>query len=238
MLLEGVKYLHDNWILHRDLKPGNLMLSQNGVLKLIDFGLSTDYPPDLGEFSPEVVTSWYRPPELFFRAPTHGPAVDMWSVGCIFAEMLRGTALLPGTTDEHMLQLIADLFGPIVWPGVDKLPGFVKVLPKQPPPALSSLFSALSIDGRDLLSKFFVLDPLKRITAADALQHPYFQLEPRATLSSELPHLKELAGQGGVATGMITDGGVTARTKYAPGTTLQKAAGPPTRKPPPPTGGN
>jgi serine/threonine protein kinase len=229
MILEGLRYLHENWILHRDLKPGNLLLSAGGILKLIDFGLSTDYPPDFGEMISQVVTQWYRAPELCFGARYYGPAVDMWSVGCIFAEMLLGEPFLPGANDIEQLQLIADKFGPVVWPGCDRLPGFIKFVPSKPVRPLGEIFRAENPDVVDLIARMFTLDPAERISAADALLHPYFtQCLPAATLPSDLPIQKELrvspAGTAMALAPMTGVGGITNQTRrYAPGTTLIRA---------------
>lgn len=233
MLLEGVNYLHENYILHRDLKPDNLLLSENGILKLIDFGLSCDYPSDFGEMISQVVTQWYKAPELCFGATHYGPAIDIWSVGCIFAEMFLTRPLLPGENDFQELQLIANLFGPVVWPGCDKLRGFCEVRPQGTPPSLTQLFPALRSfpDAIDLLAKLFTLDPAKRITAADALRHPYFQSPPAPTNPSALPIAQLLKKGDNVPAAMKTGrmgagpGAFTSRipAKYAPGTTLLKA---------------
>lgn len=228
MILEGLNYLHKNWIIHRDLKPDNMLLSPGGVLKLIDFGLSTDYPPDFGPMISQVVTQWYKAPELCFGANYYGPAIDIWSVGCIFAEMLLNKPFLPGSNDIEELQLIANVFGVIVWPGCDQLPGFVKVSPLNPIIPIAQLFSAYKDPATiDLLVKLMMLDPSQRISAEDALHHPYFQSNPLPSLPSDLPIAKEAKNSSGVpmsllmTTGLMSSAGsITSRPKYAPGTTL------------------
>lgn len=219
MILEGVDYLHKNWILHRDLKPANMLLSTDGILKLIDFGLSTDYPPDFGPMLSQVVTQWYKAPELCFGAKFYGPAIDIWSVGCIFAEMLLNRPFLPGANDIEELQLIANTFGTILWDGCDKIPSFIEVKPKIPVTPLGDLFSAVKDrTAIDLLVDLMTLDPSKRISAEHALNHPYFESDPLPCLPSELP-LPDIGAVGGLSTSLMT-GATTTRTKYAPGTTL------------------
>ena len=206
-------------ILHRDLKPANMLLSTDGILKLIDFGLSTDYPPDFGPMLSQVVTQWYKAPELCFGAHFYGPAIDIWSVGCIFAEMLLNRPFLPGANDMEELQLIANTFGTILWDGCDKIPSFIEVKPKIPVPPLGDLFSAVKDrTAIDLLVDLMTLDPSKRISAEHALNHPYFESDPLPCLPSELP-LPDIGAVGGLSTGLMT-GATTTRTKYAPGTTL------------------
>ena len=226
MMLEGLRYLHQNYILHRDLKPENMLLSPNGILKLIDFGMSCDYPSDFGPMITQVVTLWYRAPEVLMGSECYGPPIDIWSIGCIFAEMLLGRPFLQGSNEINQLQLIANNFGPLVWPGCDKLKSFIEVSPQRDPPPLTQTFPALQSfpDALDLLSKLFIIDPSKRITAAEALEHPYFESPPQASLASDLPvaaMMKSKQGMTGMSTGM---GAMTSRVRYAPGTTLVRSA--------------
>jgi len=222
-ILTGMQYLHENWILHRDMKPANIMFSLNGTLKLIDFGLSCDYPSDFGELISQVVTVFYKAPELIYDSRQYGPAIDIWSVGCIMAELFLRKPFLPGRNDEEELQYITNAFGPAVWPGCDKLKGFRKVLPSTEIRPLSFTFGALTKDALDLLSKLMCLDPSKRITAAEALQHPYFYSNPEPTIPSKLPLPPP---DKGIVSSMTTTGvltGFTALTNRvikAPGTAL------------------
>ena len=222
-LLTGMNYLHENWILHRDIKPANIMLDENGVLKLIDFGLSCDFPSDFGEMNPEAVTHWYRPPELFFGATNAGPAVDMWSIGCVFAEMILSRPLFPGANNQEVIQGITNLLGPLLWPGCDKLPNFVETRPAFPIIPLKQTFNFMSLDGIDLLAKLLEIDPTKRISAAEALNHPYFSCPPEETIPTSLPlpetasSLSALSALSGLHTGFTA---LTRRTILAPGTAL------------------
>lgn len=105
-LLAAVAHLHDNWILHRDLKTSNLLLSHKGVLKVGDFGLAREYGSPLKPYTPVVVTLWYRAPELLLCCKEYSTPIDMWSVGCIFAEFLSMTALFPGQSETDQLNKI------------------------------------------------------------------------------------------------------------------------------------
>ena len=105
-LLRGVHHLHDNWILHRDLKTSNLLLSHKGILKIGDFGLARDYGSPLKPYTPIVVTLWYRSPELLLGEKLYSTAVDMWSVGCIFGELLLHKPLFQGKSEIDQLNKI------------------------------------------------------------------------------------------------------------------------------------
>ncbi|XP_030960703.1 cyclin-dependent kinase G-2 isoform X2 [Quercus lobata] len=128
-LLEGVKYLHDNWVLHRDLKTSNLLLNNRGDLKICDFGLARQYGSPLKPYTHLVVTLWYRAPELLLGAKLYSTAIDMWSLGCIMAELLSKEPLFNGKTEFDQLDKIFRILGTpneTIWPGFSKLPG-VKV---------------------------------------------------------------------------------------------------------------
>lgn len=105
-LLSAVAHLHDNWILHRDLKTSNLLLSHKGILKVGDFGLAREYGSPLKQYTPIVVTLWYRAPELLLCAKEYSTPIDMWSVGCIFAELLLMNAVFPGKSEVDQLNKI------------------------------------------------------------------------------------------------------------------------------------
>ncbi|KAJ4712531.1 Kinase family protein [Melia azedarach] len=184
-LLEGVKYLHDNWVLHRDLKTSNLLLDNRGKLKICDFGMSRQYGSPLKPYTSLVVTLWYRAPELLLGAKKYSTAVDMWSVGCIMAELLAKKPLFSGTSEVDQLEKIFKTLGTPtekIWPGLSKLPGAKANFVKQPYNLLRKRFPAASFTGSpvlselgfDLLNKFLTYDPEKRITVDDALNHEWF----------------------------------------------------------------
>ncbi|MBA0821222.1 hypothetical protein Goarm_018092 [Gossypium armourianum] len=184
-LLEGVKYLHDNWVLHRDLKTSNLLLSNQGELKICDFGMARQYGSPQKPYTTKVVTQWYRAPELLLGAKTYSTAVDMWSVGCIMAEMLAKQPLFKGTSEIDQLRKIFDTLGTPnekIWAGFSELPGSkanyskqrYNLLRKRFPVASFTGSAVLSDAGFDLLNRLLTYDPEKRITADDALKHDWF----------------------------------------------------------------
>ncbi|KAF9511166.1 hypothetical protein BS47DRAFT_1471002 [Hydnum rufescens UP504] len=179
-LLRGVAHCHSNRVLHRDLKPQNLLLTKYGELKLADFGLARAYGVPVNSYSSEVVTLWYRPPDVLMGSRSYGPPIDMWSCGCIFAEMLSGIALFRGKTNDDQLTAIMRIMGTpdsrtlrsiafqspeivqtLKFQKFGKIP-LRKVLPMACDPAL------------DLLESLLKYDPNLRISAADAMKHPYF----------------------------------------------------------------
>ncbi|KAG5039651.1 hypothetical protein AAZX31_05G044200 [Glycine max] len=188
-LLEGVKYLHDNWVIHRDLKSSNILLNHDGELKICDFGLSRQYGSPLKPYTPVVVTLWYRAPELLLGAKEYSTAIDMWSVGCIMAELIAKEPLFRGKSELEQLDKIFRTLGTPdekIWPGLSKLPGakanFVKqlfnTLRKKFPAASFIGLPVLSELGFDLLQQLLTYDPEKRITAEDALLHDWFHEAP------------------------------------------------------------
>lgn len=188
-LLGGVKYLHDNWVLHRDLKTSNLLLNNCGELKICDFGLARQYGSPLKPYTHLVVTLWYRAPELLLGAKEYSTAIDMWSIGCIMAELLSKEPLFNGRTEFDQLDKIFKILGTPnekIWPGFSKLPGvkvnFVKhqynQLRRKFPATSFTGSPVLSDAGFDLLSKLLTYDPEKRISAEAALNHEWFREVP------------------------------------------------------------
>ena len=201
-LLTAVAYMHDTcWMVHRDLKTSNLLYSNDGHLKVADFGLARLYTAPaaadapaaaraLGRMTPLVVTLWYRAPELLLGETCYTPAVDLWSVGCIFAEIVLRAPLFAGRSEAEQLHLVFDALGAptagACWPGYAQLPlartrGAAAArgcAPGISPRFLERFRGALTQSGLDLLLRLLAYDPARRITAAAALQHPYFTDEP------------------------------------------------------------
>ncbi|KAL5717712.1 cyclin-dependent kinase [Ranunculus cassubicifolius] len=187
-LLEAVEYLHDNWVLHRDLKTSNILFSNSGELKICDFGLSRQYGSPLKPYTPLVVSLWYRAPELLLGAGKYSTAIDMWSLGCIMAELLTKEPLFKGESEINQVNKIFEILGTpneTTWPGFSTLPGakpkFVRQkssLRKKFPPTSFTGSAFLSSAGLDLLERLLTYDPDKRITAQEAVRHEWFREVP------------------------------------------------------------
>merc|ERR1712071_307423 len=191
-LLRGVAHLHDNWILHRDLKTSNILLSHSGVLKIGDFGLAREYGSPLKAYTSIVVTLWYRAPELLLGVKEYSTPIDVWSVGCIFGELLTLEAIFQGKSEADQINKIFRELGTPndnIWPGYSNLPYVKKgAFANNPNSNLRKRFSSrLSELGLDLLQKFLTYDPVKRTTAEDALNHTYFKEAPMIVSPSMLP---------------------------------------------------
>jgi cell division cycle 2-like protein len=190
-LLRAVHHLHDNWILHRDLKTSNLLLSHKGILKVGDFGLAREYGSPLRPYTPVVVTLWYRAPELLLGCKDYSTPIDMWSVGCIYAEFLQHKPLFMGKSEiDQLNQIFKELGTPSeeIWPGYNELPITKKVtFTKRPFNNLRKRFPYLPQSGFDLLNKFLTYDPKRRITAEKALEDQYFEESPLPVDPSMFP---------------------------------------------------
>jgi len=189
MTFRGLEFCHRNFILHRDLKPNNLLIASDGLLKIADFGLARDFADPGYKMTCQVITRWYRPPELLFGARYYSTAVDIWSVGCIFAELMLRIPYLPGESDMDQLKTIFRALGTPTedeWPGHTKLPDYMPVGQFQKAP-LRDLFTAASADCLNLLGKCLLYEPRRRINAKEALNHPYFFALPNPTHPSKLP---------------------------------------------------
>ena len=181
-VMRGLKYIHSAKVLHRDLKPSNLLINQNCELKIGDFGMARGLSSDAEEHSmfmtEYVATRWYRAPELMLSLNEYTSAMDMWSVGCIFAEMLGRRLLFPGKNYVNQLQLILTVVGTpsadyISGIGSEKVRAYLKSLPERKPVDFAVLFPSANKEALQLLSKMLQLDPKKRCSAELALQNSY-----------------------------------------------------------------
>ncbi|KAH9503933.1 hypothetical protein Btru_064190, partial [Bulinus truncatus] len=179
-ILRGLKYLHSARVLHRDIKPGNLLVNSNCCLKICDFGLARIMEPDENiAMTQEVVTQYYRAPEILMGAVHYTSAVDIWSVGCIFAELLSRRILFQASAPVQQLDRITEVLGT---PSFEDMPtacqgarDYIRSRPHKPA-ALNQFYSLseqATHEAVHLLCRMLVLNPNKRITAADALTHPY-----------------------------------------------------------------
>mmetsp|Transcript_5092 Transcript_5092/g.15237 ORF Transcript_5092/g.15237 Transcript_5092/m.15237 type:complete len:308 (+) Transcript_5092:260-1183(+) len=177
-IISGIAYCHQHRVLHRDLKPQNLLIDGNGALKLADFGLARAFGIPVRHYTHEVVTLWYRAPEILLGAKRYATPVDIWSIGCIFAEMVTRQPLFPGDSEiDELYKIFRALGTPTneTWPGVSELPDYKNTFPKWPTRHIRETVTALDDVGLDLLMRMLTYEPSQRITAFAALQHQYFQ---------------------------------------------------------------
>ena len=180
-VLRGLKFLHSANVMHRDLKPANLLVNVNCDLRVCDYGLARgfdDLNPESNVFTDYVVTRWYRPPELLLMNKVYTAAVDIWSVGCIFAEMVNRRPLFQGPDYLKQLSLVCDVLGTPDTEHIEYVQNkeavkYLKNLPKKAPKPLADVVPTLGPDGIDFLSRMLQFNPAHRATAAELMAHPY-----------------------------------------------------------------
>ncbi|XP_009861642.2 cyclin-dependent kinase 10 [Ciona intestinalis] len=181
-LLRGLAFLHESFIIHRDLKVSNLLMTDGGVLKIADFGLARLYSIPQTSMTPRVVTLWYRAPELLFGATKYTKSVDTWAAGCILAELLAHKPIFPGKSEIEMIELLIQMLGSPseeIWPGFSELPAIKTIyLKKQPYNNLKHRFPWVSEAGLRLLNLMLLYNPAKRISAQDCIEMSYFKENP------------------------------------------------------------
>ncbi|KAM6509952.1 Cyclin-dependent kinase catalytic subunit, variant 2 [Fusarium falciforme] len=176
-LCEGIKYCHSHRVLHRDLKPQNLLIDKEGNLKLTDFGLARAIGVPLRTYTHEVVTLWYRAPEVLLGGRQYSTGVDMWSIGCIFAEMCTRKPIFAGDSEiDEIFKIFRVLGTPDneIWPDVTSYPDFKPSFPKWRRNYDAPLCPNLDEEGLNLLDLLLVYDPAYRLSAKRACTHPYF----------------------------------------------------------------
>jgi len=210
MSLEAIAFCHQNWILHRDVKPNNLLVHESGALKLADFGLARAFgSPEREngrEYTRAVFARWYRAPELLLGAKRYGPKVDSWAVGMVFAELMLRKPFCPGSSDIDQLTKIYHVLGTPTeeeWEGCAALPDWMS-FPRKEKMDLRKIFgvevggksgpggklSSANAEAIDLLEQLLKYDPEKRISCQEALKHAYFNTAPAPTEISKLPKRK------------------------------------------------
>ncbi|XP_068660763.1 probable serine/threonine-protein kinase At1g54610 [Aristolochia californica] len=190
-LLSGLEHCHNQGVLHRDIKGSNLLLDNGGILKIADFGLASFFDPNHKQpMTSRVVTLWYRPPELLLGATDYGVGVDLWSAGCILAELLAGKPIMPGRTEVEQLHKIFKLCGSPTeeyWKK-SKLPHATIFKPQQPyKRCIAETFKDFPSSSLPLIETLLAIDPAERKTASDALTSEFFTTKPYACDPSTLP---------------------------------------------------
>uniref|UniRef100_A0A7S2RU23 Cyclin-dependent kinase 2 homolog n=2 Tax=Rhizochromulina marina TaxID=1034831 RepID=A0A7S2RU23_9STRA len=204
-LLSAMEYMHRCWFVHRDMKTSNILYNGKGKLAVCDFGLARKYGNPIRPYTHNVVTLYYRPPELMLGARKYSTELDMWAVGCIFAEMITGDILFRGNGEIDQLQKIFSVLGlptAETWPGYQDLPNAKtfkwknmgtknRLRDRFPRPTSAHAFMgsdpALSDTGFELMSQLLAPNPEKRISAKDALEHAWFREDPTPLPQEEMP---------------------------------------------------
>lgn len=195
-LIRGLEWIHSLSIVHRDLKMSNLLLTDDGVLKIADFGMARRCGDTLDvevdtSLSPTVVTLWYRAPELLFGETRYDTGVDLWALGCIFGELLLHEPLMRGRNEQHQIELACQLLGsptPSIWGGFGQLPlSSTYRVPDQPYNQLRERFPYQSDAAIDMLNQLFKYDPAQRLPASAARTHRYWFQSPLPTRPADMP---------------------------------------------------
>ncbi|XP_026462228.1 cyclin-dependent kinase 2-like [Ctenocephalides felis] len=188
-LLQGLAFCHSRRVLHRDLKPQNILINSSGHIKLADFGLCRAFGMPIRSYTHEVITLWYRAPEILLGTKFYTTSIDVWSLGCIFAEMMIRKPYFPGDSEIDQLFRIFRLLGTPEekdWPGIKDLPDYKAMFPKWNPQPTNAIIKEKHPGAENLLSLMLKYDPIKRISARAALAHKYFN-----DVKLEIPILPE-----------------------------------------------
>lgn len=202
MICQAVWFCHANHILHRDIKGNNILISSSGALKLADFGLARKFANPDRKMSVNVITRFYRPPELLFGARHYGPKVDVWSTAVVIGDLALRRFFLPSNTDVEQLKVVLDVFGHPTedqWPGVTNLehymppanPNNIAATRGKPMAWWREQFALLGEDGVELLRAMLRMDPKKRLSSREVLEHRYWTNAPKPTRKEDLPRKGE-----------------------------------------------
>lgn len=186
-ITDGILFCHEHRVLHRDLKPQNLLIDRKGLIKIADFGLARAFGIPIRIYTHEVVTLWYRAPEVLLGSSRYSCPIDMWSVGCIFAEMITKRPLFHGDSEiDQLFRIFRTMGTPTdeIWQGVSKLPDYKPTFPSWKANSMPISQSSIGKHGMELLEKMLVYDPVKRISAKEAINHPYFADVDKAAIVS------------------------------------------------------
>ncbi|XP_030382279.1 cyclin-dependent kinase 1 [Scaptodrosophila lebanonensis] len=176
-ITNAILFCHRRRVLHRDLKPQNLLIDRSGIIKVADFGLGRSFGIPVRIYTHEIVTLWYRAPEVLLGSPRYSCPVDVWSIGCIFAEMATRKPLFQGDSEiDQLFRMFRILKTPTedIWPGVTSLPDYKNTFPCWSTNQLTNQLKNLDDDGVDLIQRMLIYDPVHRISAKEILEHPYF----------------------------------------------------------------
>lgn len=186
-ICSGIEFCHARRIIHRDLKPQNLLIDSKGLIKLADFGLGRAFGIPIRAYTHEVVTLWYRCPEVLLGGKRYSCGIDTWSIGCIFAEIANKKPIFQGDSEiDELFKIFQKLGTPDneVWKGVEDFPEYKSAFPRWKKKDLKTLVSGLEPAGIDLLEKLLIYDPALRMSARKAMKHPYFFDFDMSTLPS------------------------------------------------------
>ncbi|XP_046392350.1 cyclin-dependent kinase 1-B [Ischnura elegans] len=189
-ILQAILFCHQRRVLHRDLKPQNLLIDGKGTIKIADFGLGRAFGIPVRIYTHEVVTLWYRSPEVLLGASRYACPIDIWSVGCIFSEMASRKPLFQGDSEiDQLFRIFRVLRTPTetIWPGVSQLPDYKATFPNWTNNTLSTHVKNMDEQGLDLLQSMLVYNPVDRISAKAAVAHPFFKDLDKASLPAREP---------------------------------------------------
>lgn len=195
-ILKGIEYLHRIKYIHRDMKSSNILVDENLNIKIADFGLARTFNRD--GYTPDLVTLWYRPPEMLFGSNNYSEKIDIWGIGCILGEMLVRVPIFKGKSEINQLEKIIQICGSInerTLPGVSLHPNFKKYNLPQAPNRLQTHFKEYDPVAVDLLSKLLIIDPNNRISSIEALNHDFFNREKFKRKSMEYLNNKKILNQ-------------------------------------------